>query len=222
MIELFAILLPILLFDVLNPVLFALMVFAVGTRKPMANSLSLLAGHTVTYFVAGIVISFGVEQISNRLANPKSIDLVISGLVGAVCIVLALKPNKSSSEQDDPEWELTPVKCFGFGAVVNFIGLPFALPYFGAVDQIMKANLSLQDSLSILLLYNLVYALPFLFVPLAVRVMGEESKPLLARINDKIVRIADLLMPWLLFGLGVWLVADAVYYFTTGQVLIEF
>jgi hypothetical protein len=47
MIELSLNLIPFLIVDALNPVLFALLVFAVGTSKPFANSLSFLAGHTV-------------------------------------------------------------------------------------------------------------------------------------------------------------------------------
>jgi hypothetical protein len=43
-------LVPILLADVVNPVLFAFMVYAAGTDRPIANSSALLLGHTVAYF----------------------------------------------------------------------------------------------------------------------------------------------------------------------------
>jgi len=39
--------------------------------------------------------------------------------------------------------------------------MPFAIPYFGALDQIMKADLSLGASTFALALYNLLYVLPF-------------------------------------------------------------
>jgi len=44
---------------------------------------------------------------------------------------------------------LTPLTAFGFGAVINLIGLPFALPYFAALDQILKADLTVTDSVTV-------------------------------------------------------------------------
>ncbi|MDH3906918.1 MAG: hypothetical protein OEV16_14850, partial [Gammaproteobacteria bacterium] len=67
MIDLFAVLLPILLVDVVNPVLFAMLVFAAGSNRPVSNSSAILAGHTLAYFVAGVAIAHGMEQISDRL-----------------------------------------------------------------------------------------------------------------------------------------------------------
>jgi hypothetical protein len=49
MIDLVPNLFPLLLVDVLNPMLFALMLVAIGTSKPFANSISFLAGHTASY-----------------------------------------------------------------------------------------------------------------------------------------------------------------------------
>jgi cytochrome c biogenesis protein CcdA len=198
-------------------------VFAAGSGKPVANSLSMLAGHTVAYFLAGIVVSFGVEQISTRLAEPQRIDFVISGIVGLGLVWAALTTKKSGApEADEPEWELTPVRCFGFGAVLNFIGIPFALPYFAAVDQILKANLSLTESLLALGAYNAGYALPFMVVPLATAIAGDSAKATLEKINQFLARASDILMPWMFLMLGLALVADAGTYFVTGEGLFKF
>ena len=51
-------------------------------------------------------------------------------------------------------------------------------------------------------MYNLAYALPFAIVPVLVLVMGDRAKPLLRRINEVLVRGADMLMPWLMLLLG--------------------
>ena len=67
MTDLFAVLVPILLVDVLNPVLFAMLVFAAGSGRPVGNSSAVLAGHTLAYFVAGVAIAHGMEQISDLL-----------------------------------------------------------------------------------------------------------------------------------------------------------
>ena len=223
MFELLAVLFPILLVDVLNPVLFAMLVFAAGSGRPVGNSSAILAGHTLAYFVAGVAIAHGMEQISDRLANPERIDFIISGLIGAGLLLMVLPTKKEGAPKPaEPEWELTPVKCFGLGAVINFVGIPFALPYFAVVDQLLKADLSSAGSLAVLAIYNLGYALPFVVVPAMVAVSGESAKPFLERINGFVGKASDRLMPWLFAALGAALVADAVAYFYRGSGLIQF
>jgi cytochrome c biogenesis protein CcdA len=220
MIELLPNLIPLLVVDVLNPVLFALLVLAVGTQKPYANSMSLLAGHTFSYFVSGIVIALGLDQITYRLNNPLPVDFVIGLLIGLLCVWAALASRDGkASEERSPEHELTPAFCFGYGAVVNFLGVPFAIPYFAAVDQILKANLSVETSVLVVAIYNVTYALPFLLVPVAVAILGERSKPILERINNALISLVDKLMPIMLFLIGVALIADALAFLITGKSL---
>ncbi len=124
-----------------------------------------------------------------------------------------------ASEDKNPEGELTPMYCFGYGTIVNFIGVPFALPYFAAVDQILKANLSVELSLWVLALYNLAYALPFLLIIALVAVIGDSSKPVLDKINNLLVGLVDRFMPVILFLLGIALTADALAYLISGEAL---
>lgn len=220
MIELLPGLIPFVIVDILNPVLFALLVFAVSTKRPIANSLALLSGHTLAYFGSGIVIAFGLEQIAERLSNPRPVDFVLELLIGLLCLWAALRSRGGkASEERKPEAELTPIFCVGYGAIVNFIGVPFALPYFAAVGQILRADLSMEASVFSLAIYNAAYALPFLFVPLAVAIVGDSCKPLLEKINNLLVSIVDKLMPILLFLIGAALMADAVTFLVTGKSL---
>ena len=220
MIELSPNIIPFLIVDLLNPVLFALLVVAVGTNRPIANSVSLLGGHTFAYFVSGIVIALGLEQITAWLSNPRPVDFVIELLIGLFCLWAALgSRGGKASEEKTPQRALTPAFCFGYGAIVNFIGVPFALPYFAAVDQILKANLSVEASVLALALYNAAYALPFLLVPLAVAIVGADCKPILEKINNLLVSIVDKLMPILLFLIGAALTVDALGYLISGEPL---
>ena len=220
MIELLPKLIPLLVVDILNPVLFALLVVAVSTSRPIANSIAFLAGHTVSYFVSGVIIALGLNQITDRLDNPHPVDFVIELLIGLLCLWAALASrNGKASEDRNPERELTPVYCFGYGAVVNFIGVPFALPYFAAVDQLLKANLSVESSLLVLAFYNIAYALPFLLVPILVALIGDSSRPILEKINNVLISLVDRFMPVLLLLLGLALTADALTYLTSGETL---
>lgn len=211
---------PILLSDVVNPVLFAYLVYAAGTRRPVANSSAALLGHTAAYMGAGIILALGLEKISARLANPKPFDFVIELVLGLALIWLAIasrKPREKSPQA--PTTELTWMKAFGFGAVINFVGIPFAVPYFAAIDQMLKANLSVTHTLGLLAVYNIAYALPFIIVPVLVLVLGERSRPVLARINDILDRISSFLLPVLLALVGLALLADAVTFFARGESL---
>ena len=60
--ENWGILLPILLSDIVNPVLFAFMVYAAGSSRPVMSSSAMLLGHTLSYFSFGIGLILTVDQ----------------------------------------------------------------------------------------------------------------------------------------------------------------
>ena len=218
--ENWGILLPILLSDVVNPVLFAFMVYAAGSSRPVMSSSAMLLGHTLSYVSFGIVLTFGLERLSARLANPQSVDFVIEAVLAVVLLWLALQARKDTGKRPEEETaEFSPWDAFKFGALVNIIGIPFAVPYFAAIDQFLKSDLDTVAVLLALLAYNFVYALPFLVVPVMSAVMGEKSKPLLAKVNAVMERISVFLMPLMLGLVGLALLADAITYFLQGKSL---
>ena len=219
MLQLWSVLVPILLADIVNPVLFAFMVYAVGTDRPVSNSVGALLGHTAAYLSFGIGLALAFDIIMDRLANPELIDYVLSLLIG-ILLLWAAWAVRGAKQQQKPTTnieQLTPAKAFGIGAVINVVGLPFALPYFAALDQILKADLTVADSALVIIEYNIGYALPFLVVPLLAVAMGERSRPVLARINEKVDQISAFLMPIILGLVGIALVADATSYLATGE-----
>ena len=218
--ENWGILLPILLSDMLNPVLFTFMVYAAGSRRGVLASGAMLLGHTTAYFAGGIVLAIGLERISERLANPESIDFVIELIIAVLLLWLVLRTRKDTGKRPDEQTpDFTPWTAFSYGAVVNLIGIPFAVPYFAAIGQFLKADLDTGGVLLALLFYNLVYALPFLMIPVLTAVMGERSKPFLARINGFMERVSTYLMPALLGLVALALLADAIWYFASGESL---
>ena len=218
--QVWSFLLPILVVDVLNPVLFAFMVYAAGGARPALVSGAMLAGHTVAYLAAGIVIGVSLEQILAYLAEPKPIDFAISGLLGCALLWLALKTRTDKGDRPrESQAALTPGSAFVSGAIINFVGIPFAVPYFAAISQILKLDATFLQALLILVAYNLLYALPFAIVPVSVAVMGERSRPLLEKINGVLDRASGFLMPIILLLVAVALIADAVSYFWSGESL---
>jgi len=212
------ILLPILLSDVLNPVLFTFMVYAAGSKRPVAASSAMLLGHTVAYIISGVVLVYGIEQLSTRLANPRTIDFVIEFVVALALLWLVLRTRKDKGKRPDEQTpELTVPKAFIFGALVNLIGIPFAIPYFAAIDQLLKSGLDTSGMITALVLYNLAYALPFLLIPLLTAIMGDRSKPILAKVNGLMEKASDIIMPLLIFVIGLALLLDSVWFFVRGE-----
>ena len=78
--EVWTVLFPILLTDVVNPVLFAFMVYAAGSNRPVLLSSSMLLGHTTAYFSAGIMLALFMNSIAAWFANPGTIDFLIEFL----------------------------------------------------------------------------------------------------------------------------------------------
>jgi hypothetical protein len=72
----------------------------------------------------------------------------------------------------------------------------------------------------VLILYNLLYLLPFLGVIALQAVFREQSKPWLDRLSYWVERIGNVALPALLLLLGAALLIDAVVYFATGTALI--
>ncbi|WP_096086211.1 cytochrome c biogenesis CcdA family protein [Agaribacterium haliotis] len=209
MADLVALLFSILLLDILNPVLLAVMIVAAASSRPVANSLFLLLGHTSAYICVGLVASYALEALSQRLQLAKPADLLISAVLGLACLFaayIAFTKNKTS----EPAKNTTPdqasaLSYFLYGAIINFVGAPFALPYFAAIDTVSSADISLQQAYLLLLGYNIGYALPFLAVPLAAAFAGAKATKFLETINRKLSSLMAVLSPWLLLGLALYL-----------------
>ena len=212
------ILLPILLSDVLNPVLFTFMVYAAGSKRPVFISSAMLLGHTAAYMTCGVVLAYSIEKLSARLSNPQTIDFVIELIIACALLWLVLRTRKDKGKRPDENTpEFTIWKAFAFGAVINIIGIPFAVPYFAAIDQLLKSDLDTMGVVTALALYNLAYALPFLLIPLLTAIMGDRSKPILARVNGFMEKAADIIMPLLLLAIVLALLLDSVWFFARGE-----
>ena len=227
--ELWVLSLPILFVDIANPVLLAAMIASLTSEKPFAASLAVLCGHTVAYFLVGVLIVVGpihlltgwLAPLVDRFNNPVSDDYILGILLGVLLIAVAWKwkvapPTPSENKPLAVSGGL--VEAFGIGAVINFVGIPFALPYFAFINQLYK--LDVDHKLTALLFYNIAYSTPFLMVPLALAVFGSSAMPILQLINQGFEKGAAYILPVILGLLGLAMVIDALVFFTTGQGVI--
>jgi len=222
--DLWAVLIPILIGDVVNPMLLAALIHALGSQRPLLVSSALLAGHTLMYLGAGILIGLGLDALVGRLENPLPIDFVIEAVIGAallaafVAMLSGKKPEERYDESDVAGFGVG--SAFGAGVLINLVGIPFALPYFGAVSQVVKADLTAGGVVAVLLAYNALYALPFVGVIAARAAFGARADPALAKLNSVMERVSGVLIPLLLLVLGLALLADAISFWVRGQPLL--
>jgi cytochrome c biogenesis protein CcdA len=224
MFELIVTSIPILVSDVLNPVLLAGVIFGLGSRRPFLNSTLLLLGWFVTYFAAGILLALGLDAIIDFFKTPRPIDFVIETVLGLLLIGLGVyvvrsgQRHKKGREFDDAD-TLSAGTSFWIGASINLIGMPFAIPYFAFLGQILKADLDWMGALMVLLIYNLLYVLPFSLLIFIRLIYRQESDVLFKSISDAMEWLSAILMPILLFLVGGALLADAFVFFSTGNPL---
>ena len=222
--DLIPLLIPLLLTDIINPVLMAAVIYALGSRRSYLNSSCVLLGWFGVYLLTGVILAIGLEAITEFLANPRPVDFVIEVGLGCLLIWLGWRlvragDNKRGKQDFEDADALNPFKALVLGGSINLIGLPFAIPYFAVLDQILKADLDVVSSLVALVIYNLLYLLPFLALILVRLVMGQGGDAVLAKVNYGMDRAAAVIMPVLLFVLGGALIADAAVYFSKGKPL---
>ncbi len=70
-----------------------------------------------------------------------------------------------------------------------------------------------------LLIYNLLYILPFTLLILVRYVYKEKSDHLFTSINEKMEKLGNIILPLLLFAIGGVLIADAIKFFLTAEPL---
>lgn len=217
-------LIPILLADILNPVLFAFLIYAGGTSRPIANATCLLLGHTAAYFSAGVVLAVGMDAISDRLSHPKTIDFYIELLLGVVLLYVTWLNIKRHDTAKTPEDNplLSPFKAFILGAIVNFVGIPFAIPYFAAIDIMLKFDPSAWGVVTMLASYNLGYMVVFSAVPILLFLKLKGTEKLLGAINEWLTKVTAVLMTPLLGVIALVMISDALFFIFTGDFLISY
>ena len=223
MIELLTILAPIALVDSLSVVPLAMvpLVLLLGGSRPVAGSLSFLAGILATYLPFGVLLLFGLDALFDRMAThfsawwnqqPDLGDVLLEILIGLVMIVFGhrLCSRRGNPARKQEKKGMTPSQAFLLAALINLSGMWGALPYFAAITQILKVDLSPGGMLSALLFYNLVFLLPlasFLVLHLA---LGDRATRLFNSLNDFVTRWGSRVLVTALIGLGFVLVVDGI------------
>ena len=228
--EHWAVALPMLAADVVNPVLLAAAVVAAGSARPWAAAPALILGHTLAYFAVGLALLYGLADLAghwlapltDRFSAPREVDYAVGLVLGLILTGVALRWRVSPPEASgrrSPTAGAGVGGSFALGSAITVIGIPLALPYFAFLSQIDR--LAPERTLTALAVYNLAYALPYLGVPLSLAVAGRTVLPVLRRAVAKVERLSRFVPPVLLGIVGMGLLANATLFFATGTGLVQ-
>ena len=234
MLELLITLTTISLLDSMSAVPIALIPLAIilNGRTPIAGSISFISGGFIVYFVFGIFILLGLDSLIDQYAEkfirymksePDCVELVIQIIIGFIMIYFAWQFSRKAPQDNTKTYDsdITPGQAFTLSASINIVGMWGALPYFAAMAQILKADLDTTSMISILVYYNLLFALPLIaFIVLRI-IMGERATVLLSKMTDFFTHWGKQLIVLSLYLLGPVLISDGIGWFI-GYPILDF
>ena len=200
-------------------------------KGPYLRAGSFVFGILVVYFLCGLVIYLGMsavaeqlsEWFSNVLKHPSAVDLIIQIVLGLVMLFFGWKiaSARAGSKESRDTVSSSPAGAFVLGAVITIVGIPGAVPFFGAVSEILRADLPVTAGYLLVLYYCIAFVLP-LFLLICIRlVLPGKSTDIFSYVS----RIAQVWGKWIIIVvlavLGAAFVLDGVGWFL-GTPLVKF
>ncbi len=194
-----------------------------GGRKPVIGGLSFISGIFLVYTLSGVLLLLGFDlvfeiigpSISRWWNQPNIVELGLQIVVGTLLLVYGLRQYRlpEISASSDSAKPVSPVGAFTLGSSLTVIGIPGAVPYFGAIERILRADLSSMASMGALIYYNFVFVLPF-FVLFLLRILTpNQSKSIFGSISLLINRWSKPAIVGGFIILGIVLIADSIGWF---------
>ncbi len=217
MTELFVILFPILIADIINPILFAGVVYCLGSERPNTHTLLLLLGSFVVYLTVGVMLGLGFEFFLDWFRIPRAYEYGIEFVVVLLLLYAAYHQYQSKGTEHEEVvkkgTKMTKWSSFVLGIKLDLIALPLAAPYLVWIDQLLRADISYFTIFLFLLLYNILYLLPFAAMILVRLIYKEESRKMLQNINRWLYVTSEKYLPLLYLILALILFEDIFSYF---------
>ncbi len=225
MVELALILLAIALVDSTSMIPIGIFPLAaiLGGRRPVVGALSFVSGIFLVYSLSGVLLLLGFDLIFEMIGpsisrwwnQPNSAELGLQIIVGILLLVYAWRQYrlpKSSAPSGSAE-PVSLIGAFTLGSSLTVIGIPGAVPYFGAIEQILRADLSSMASMGALIFYNIVFVLPFSVLVLIRMLAPNQSESLFGSISLLVKSWGKPAIVSVFTILGLLLIADSIGWF---------
>jgi len=213
--EVLVLITPIALLDSLSiiPVCVVPMISLLASKRPYRGAFAFILGIFVAYMVFGLLVFFGLdgvfdairEYFGDKWNHPDTHDFVFEIAVGVAMVAFGYRlvhARRGRTEKKRAQYDdlLTPGAAFSAAAMLVIVGLPGAIPFFAAVDVMLRADLPSSTTILALLFYNLMFVVPILGI-IAMRVLfPKEAANIFEQVNlwldrwGKRIAIAALLI----------------------------
>ncbi len=202
------------------PICIVPLVAILGGRRPIRGTVGLLSGILAVNIPFGVLLLLGLDVITGAIGpsvariwnQPDPGELVVQIIMGGLLLAFAwrLATRRAAQASSEANDALTPSRAFALGAVLTVVGFPGAVPYLGAIDQILRADAGVALAGVSLIFYNVVFVLPLASL-LAVRlIFPTHSEAVCSWVAGFAARRGRQLMALMLLMLGVVLVSDGV------------
>jgi cytochrome c biogenesis protein CcdA len=203
------------------PVMLAML----AAPRGLAACVAFLLGILAVYLPSGIIIALGLgavfERVGEALAEaltktPGTSDLALQIAIGVALLAFGWKLSGTRQKRAEKAAQRTGLgllESFTLGAGLMIVGMPGALPYFAAVDQILRADTSTSGAVLALAWYNAVFLLPLALVPVLRVALGGRSQPFFDAVSRFFEVWGRRLIAAVLLLLGGLLVVDGVGWF---------
>jgi cytochrome c biogenesis protein CcdA len=197
--------------DSVNPSLILTELVLAGGPHPRRSTAIFTVAAMATTFAGGLALALGLgDVILSLLPKPSTVvrDSVTAG-AGAVLItaglLLWIRRERAAARvhSDRPPNRAAAV----LGVAIAGVELLSALPYFAAIALIVGSDVSDVQKVILLLLYNVVYALPLIAIAAMTAVAESNAQRLLTPVTARLMRYWPSLVASLSVVVGIALVA---------------
>lgn len=175
------------------PLCIAPMVALLSGDRPYLGASSFLFGIFAVYFAFGVLILLGLDALFDRLnqwleslwREPETIEIWLQIAIGLALLVFGYRMAgvRRGRGERGASLVMSPLQGFTLGAGLTVVGLPGAVPFFAAADQILRADLPVAGGIAALLYYDLVFLLPLGTIVLVRMAWKEQSGRVFAAIS---------------------------------------
>ncbi len=194
-----------------------------GGSRPILGAASFLTGIFLVYAGSGLLLLVGFDGLFDALGpsvsrwwnDPNTPELLLQLVVGGVMLGFAWRLAKVRQSHARPgvPGAVSPGRGFVLGTSLTLVGMPGAFPYFGAIDQILRAEFGRAASSFALLFYNVIFLVPLAALLVVRLVLPARSEAIFQRVASLADRWGRQLIVAVLVSVGAVLVADGIGWF---------
>lgn len=188
-----------------------LVILLLISERGWRNGLGYALGYTSAYSLIGVAaIMLGYRAVENTTGGGSYFLPILLLVLGALLIWLAIRNwrKPGSESKDEPRFfsivdKITPLKAFGFGAMVSVVNFKNLALFLTALSVVVLSGLSFPQKIIIALLAVLVFCLSVI-IPVAIYLLlPKHARDLLNAIKQSLSHHSRPIGIWapLVFGL---------------------